>query len=143
MITRKASLPLLLTLGLATMMFAQGSSAPPSSANRVQHRVSFLTTLLTLTPAQQQQATSIYSNAATANAIIQTNLKTARQSLWTAVQNDDTASITTITNTIGTLVAQMSANNAQANAAFYKILTADQQAKLTQFHSLRRRRFAV
>jgi len=122
-------------------MFAQASGTTFSPANRVQHRVSFLTTLLTLTPAQQQQATTIFTNAATANTAVYANLKTARQNLWTAVQNDDTSSITSITNSIGTLTAQLSANNAQADAAFYKTLTADQQAKLTQLHSLRHGHF--
>ena len=141
MITRKMILPLLLTLGITGSMLAQTSA--PNPANRVQRRVNFLTTLLTLTPSQQQQATSIFTNAVTTNAGVVANLKATRQTLWTAIQNDDTAGITAATNTIGTLVAQLSANHAQATAAFYKILTPDQQAKFTQFHGLKRKRLAI
>jgi Spy/CpxP family protein refolding chaperone len=139
---KKAALSLLLTCGLATAMFAQstgttqGTGTMPNPANRVQHQVNFLTTVLTLTSAQQQQATTIFTNAATANTTVFQSLKTARQSLWTAVQNNDSNSIASVTSNIGSLVAQMSATRAQAEAAFYQILTPDQQAKLTQLHSM-------
>jgi Spy/CpxP family protein refolding chaperone len=101
----------------------------------VQRRVSFLTTLLSLTAAQQQQATSIFTTAATAGATVFSSLKTARQSLETAVKNNDSATIDQVSATIGNSTAQRTANDAKADAAFYQILTADQQSKLTQFEA--------
>jgi Spy/CpxP family protein refolding chaperone len=107
---------------------------PPDPATMAQHRVSFLTTALTLTTAQQQQATTIFTNSALADSTVHDNLKTAHQSLSDAVKNNDTAAIDRVSATIGNLTAQLTSNDAKANAALYQILTPDQQTKLTQLH---------
>jgi Spy/CpxP family protein refolding chaperone len=116
---------------------AQTSYTSPSPATIAQHRVSYLTTVLSLTPAQQQQATTIFTTAATAASGIRPQMKTARQSLATAVQNNDSASIASLSTTIGGLVGQLVSAKATANAAFYQILTPSQQSTLTQLQSLR------
>ena len=103
--------------------------------NGVQHRVKLLTTLLTLTTAQQQQATSIYTTAATAADSIHSNMKSARGALRAAVNANDTATIEQTATTIGTLTGQLTGNEAKADAAFFQILTPDQQNKFTQFES--------
>ena len=127
---------LLPAFALATALaFGQNSAGVPNAANRVQHRVGVLTTLLNLTAAQQQQAATIFTNAATANASVRASMKSARQSLTAAVRNNDSATIEQVSATIGNLTAQTTSNQAKADAAFYQILAPDQQAKLAQFES--------
>ena len=123
------------TSALATsLLFAQGRGTPPDPATMAQHRVEFLTNLLTLTTTQQQEATTIFTNAATAEAAVRTNLKTAHDNLKAAIQKNDTAAIDQIALTIGNLTAQSTSIDAKANAAFYQILTPDQQTKFNQSH---------
>jgi Spy/CpxP family protein refolding chaperone len=123
----------LLTSAFATsLLLAQGPGNRPTPEMMVQHRVEFLTTQLALTSAQQQQATTIFTNAATAGATVRGNLKLAHQNLETAVKNNDTAGIEAAAAAIGNLTAQQTATGAKAQAAFYQILTPDQQAKFAQ-----------
>ena len=119
----------------ASLAFAQRNGNPPDPAARAQHRVSFLTTLLTLTTSQQQQATAIFTNAAGVEAATHGSFKTAHQGLADAIKANNTANIDQIATTIGNLTAQMASNHAKAEAAFYQILSPEQQAKLTQFES--------
>lgn len=118
-----------------SLAFAQGPGNPPNPANFVQHRISFLTTLLSLTSTQQQEATTIFTNAATTENTLRGSLKTAHQNLRTAVQNNDAATIGSVSTTIGSLTAQLTSAGAKADAAFYQILTPDQQTKFNQFQS--------
>lgn len=126
---------LLTTVLAASLALAQHPGRGRNPEGRVQHRVTFLTTLLSLTTAQQQQATAIYSAAATAEAALHTSFQSAHQGLADAIHANDSAGIEQNATTIGNLTAQMTANHAKADAAFYQILTPDQQAKLTQFES--------
>jgi Spy/CpxP family protein refolding chaperone len=94
--------------------------------------VKFLTTLLSLTATQQQQATTIFTNEATAETTVHDSMKTAHESLQNAVKANDTEAIDQTANTIGELTAQITSTHARAEAAFYQTLTADQQAKFAQ-----------
>lgn len=118
----------------ASLMSGQTTTTPtpPNPTAIAQRRVNFLTKRLALTAAQQQQALTIFTTSATSNTAVQTSLRSARQSLRTAVQNNDVNGIDQASNTIGTLTAQLTSNNAKADAAFYQILTPDQQTKMTQ-----------
>jgi Spy/CpxP family protein refolding chaperone len=124
-----------------SLAFAQSSgsstAAPtaPTRGNGIQHRIGFLTTLLSLTTAQQQQATTIYTTAATAAGPIHTSMKAAHQALQTAVTGNDAATIGTSASTIGTLTTQLISIESTAEAAFYQILTPEQQTKFTQFET--------
>jgi len=144
---KKISTSILLTGALAaTMLFAQSptggpNSAQPNSAQRVQRHVSRLTMVLNLSSDQQRQATTIFSNAAASNAAVRANMKTARQNLAAAVKTNDTSAITQSSNTIGNLTSQMVTTNAEARAAFLKLLTPDQAAKYEQVASQARNRF--
>ena len=123
----------LLTSAFATsLLLAQGHGNRPTPEMMVQHRVDSLTTQLALTSAQQQQATTIFTNAAAAGATAHGNLKLAHQNLETAVKNNDTAGIDAAATAIGNLTAQQISNESKAHAAFYQILTPDQQAKFAQ-----------
>jgi Spy/CpxP family protein refolding chaperone len=123
---------LLLALAASALLLAQMPPSPPDPAMFVQHRVQFLTTVLNLTAAQQQQATTFFTNAAAGESALHAQFKTARQSLSTAVKNNDVAGIDQAANSLGSLSAQRASIQAKANAAFYQILTSDQQAKLSQ-----------
>jgi hypothetical protein len=58
-----------LALGVSGLS-AQSSTTGSNPANFVQHRVSFLATLLSLNATEQQQATTIFTNAASADASV-------------------------------------------------------------------------
>jgi len=134
----KRSLMSILAIGtVATgMMVAQGPHGghggnPPDPATMVADQLARLTDRLTLTAAQQAQATTIFTNAATAETAVRTNLQTAQTSLAAAVKTGDNASIDNLSSQIGSLTGQEINIQSKAQAAFYKILTADQQAKYT------------
>jgi len=128
------------------MLFAQdaatpSSATPPprahSAANFVQHRVNFLTTMLSLTPAQQQQATTILTNAAGNKKEARGGMRTAHQNLQTAIKSNDAAGIDAAATSIGNLMAQNISAEAKTKAALYQILTPDQQAKMDQLEHMR------
>ena len=132
----KSFIIVLLTLGFAaSMVMAQGPgpNGPPDPATRVQRHVQHLTKALSLTAEQQQQATTIYTNAATGESGIHDSMLAAHYSLLTPIKNNDQNGITQAATTIGNLTAQIVAAQAKAHAAFYQILTPDQQSKLNQF----------
>jgi Spy/CpxP family protein refolding chaperone len=97
----------------------------------IANRVSRLTTTLSLTASQAAQATSIFTSAQTSLSTLQTTLDGYRTSLQTAVKSNSTATIDSVSSAIGTTFGQITAIQNRADAAFYAILTADQQAKLT------------
>ena len=130
---------LLILVGAATLLPAQVQAphTPPSPAVMAQHRVSYLTTILSLTPEQQQQATTIYTTANATNSSLWTQLRSARQSLEAAIQKNDTAGINQLSSEIGALVARQTLAEATAKAALFQTLTPDQQTKLTQLEGQR------
>jgi len=105
---------------------------PPDPATIVANQVARLTKLLSLTTAQQTQATTIFTNALSATTPLQTSEGTARQALPAAVKANDTATIDQLATTIGSLQAQIISIQNKADAAFYAILTSTQQTTLGQ-----------
>ena len=130
--TKKAIAIFLLTSVCATFQaLAQTQTTnPPTAADLVERRVNGLTRLLTLTTAQQQQATTIFTNSITAETSIRDNLRTARQSLSETIKTNAGSTIDQVATTIGSLTSQQTSIEAKADAAFYLILTPDQQTKL-------------
>jgi Spy/CpxP family protein refolding chaperone len=132
------------TFGTA-LLFAQGPPAgsppnggnPPDPAAMISRRVGRLTTVLGLTDAQQQQATKIFTDAATKASTIFTSMRSARTDLKTAIQQNNLNNINLAATTIGNLTVQMTVAEALAQASFYAILTPDQQAKVNQLESQR------
>jgi Spy/CpxP family protein refolding chaperone len=128
--TKRLFKPLALLSVCASFVFAQGpGGGPPTAAEMVSRQVEHLTTQLTLTSAQQTQATSIFTASQTSIATLQTSMRTARTALQAAIPKNDMATITNEATQIGNLTAQVTADQAKAEAAFYLILTADQQTK--------------
>lgn len=120
----------------ASVMLAQTAPPqPPDPAKMVEHRIKRLTTLLSLTDAQQQQALAIFISEQKGGTTVHEQMRTARQSLDAAVKANNTAGITQAATTIGNLTAQMIADHAKAQAAFYQILTPEQQQKMAEFES--------
>jgi Spy/CpxP family protein refolding chaperone len=119
-----------------TSAFAQAQRrTPPDPAQMVQHRVDFLTKQLSLNPQQQQQATSIFTEAANGAKSFHDQMRTAHQNLQAAVEKNDTAGIEQNSNTIGNLTAQMIAAHAKADAAFYATLNPEQQSKMKEMEA--------
>lgn len=128
--------PIVFCLVTVAGLWAQGEPKRVafSPGDMVQHRVKFLTTILSLNAAQQQQATTIFTNAANAQKSVHENMRDARKALDTAVKNNDSGAIDQAASQIGTLTGQLLAIRSKADAAFTQILTPDQQAKEGALH---------
>ncbi len=130
------------TVLLAGLSFAQqgrgprrmgaGNGQPPDPAAMIQMRVNHLATVLNLTDAQKAKATTIFTDAHTASQSVRTSMQSAHQSLADAIKKNDAGTIDSVAMTIGNATGQLTAIQAKADAAFYAILTADQQAKFDQ-----------
>jgi Spy/CpxP family protein refolding chaperone len=105
---------------------------PPTPAQLVANQVARLTALLNLTTAQQAQATTIFTNEQTASSALSTNLQAAQTALQTAIKANDQNGIHAAATQIGTLTGQQVEIHAKAEAAFWAILTADQQTRYNQ-----------
>jgi Spy/CpxP family protein refolding chaperone len=136
---QKALAILLLPLALTVALMAQGAGG----ANALQNYVKSMTAQLGLSSEQQAQAATIFSDAAAAEAPLRTTMATARQSLENAVKSNDTGSLEQFCTAIGNLTAQLTLAQSKAKAAFYQILTPEQQAKLSQLESQRPGVFAA
>jgi Spy/CpxP family protein refolding chaperone len=106
------------------------SATPPDPATMVANQVAQLTSLLSLTSAQQAQATTIFTNAANAISPLQTTMRSDYTSLQTAVKSNATATIDQLSSAIGSLYGQIVDIQNRADAAFYAILTSAQQTTL-------------
>ena len=128
------------TLGAASL-FAQ---APPSGRHFGQHGRfgAVMSTYLNLTDAQKTQMKSIFDEARQSAQPIRQQLRQTRQSLQAAVKVGDSAQIQQLATTEGNEVGQLAAIRASANAKMYKMLTPEQQQKLstlqTAMHGSRR-----
>jgi len=120
---------------IAIPVSAQTLPKPPSASEMAQHKVKTLTALLNLTAAQQQQAQAIYGSAAKSEQTLHEGEKEAREALRAAIKNDDTAAIDQVAATLGQSMAESTSIRAKADAAFYQILTPEQQSKLSDLES--------
>jgi Spy/CpxP family protein refolding chaperone len=136
---KKTAIALLLAcMFTAPAVFAQDSDAAPApnepgrAAHMIQHRVSYLTTVLSLTSSQQAQVTNILTNAEANQSATHTSMRTAHTNLQNAIHSNDAAAMEQAANTIGTLTAQETLAHAKTEAAVYQVLTPDQQTKMAQ-----------
>ncbi|MBV8897111.1 MAG: Spy/CpxP family protein refolding chaperone [Acidobacteriaceae bacterium] len=131
----KVSVSLAIAAASALGLMAQSAGSPPGPPPPAQvaaHRLTHLTTLLSLTSAQQNSATSIFSAEETTLETIHTSMTTARQALHTAVQANDANGISSAAAQIGSLTTQEVQARATADAAFYALLTAEQKSKFDE-----------
>ena len=106
------------------------SNTAPDPATVVANQVARLTRLLTLTTAQQTQATTIFTTALTATTPLDTALSTDHTSLLAAVKSNSASTIESLSAHIGLVTGQITAIQNKADAAFYAILTAAQKTLL-------------
>ncbi len=102
---------------------------PPTPTQIVANQVARLTKLLDLNPMQQTQATEYFTTEEAALAIVRTAMHTARTAIQADIKNGNKADISTQAAAIGTLTTTEVEAQATADAAFYAILTQDQQSK--------------
>jgi len=117
-----------LVAGLA-LPHAIAQNGPPDPAEMVKMRVERMNDTLKLNKDQQKKIQSIYMDAQKANQEVMGGMREANQSIAAAIKSNDTNAMSQAANTVGTLTAQMTVNNAKAEAAVYALLTPDQQSK--------------
>jgi Spy/CpxP family protein refolding chaperone len=100
-----------------------------------QHHLQFLTTVLSLTSAQQQQAQTLMTSASTSEQDLHAQDKAAHEALDAAVVANNPSAISQAAAVIGNVAAQRAEIHGKTMAAFYQLLTPDQQAKFTQLHA--------
>ena len=116
-------------LAVMSVFVAAQHRQPPDPAQMVQRHIDHLTKELSLTPQQQQQATTLLTQVVNNQKTIHDQMRTAHQNLMLAIKNNDTAGIDQNSNTIGNLTAQQLGSHAKAMATFYQTLTPEQQTK--------------
>ena len=121
---------MILALASVTSLHAQTA---PTAAQLAQGVVQRFTMVLGLSSTQQEQALALFTTQETAELSIRTAEQTADKLLLTAVEADDTSAIATVSATLGGLHGQDIQARAVANAAFYAVLTTDQQTKFAQY----------
>lgn len=109
-----------------TLVLAQGRG------DMGERRLEMLTRQLSLTDTQQQQAKTIFAQAANATESARASMKTVMETMQAAVKKNDTATIDQQSITFGTLSGQMVAAERKADAAFYAILTPEQKTKFDE-----------
>jgi Spy/CpxP family protein refolding chaperone len=121
-----------LFMAVTSIFVAAQHGNPADSAQMVQHHVDFLTQELSLTPQQQQTATTLLTEFHNNAKAVHEQLRTAHENLQAAIQKNDTSAIEQISNSIGNLTAQQTMAHAKAMASFYQILTPEQQSKFAE-----------
>jgi Spy/CpxP family protein refolding chaperone len=110
----------------ATGLFAQ--TPPPE---RHHHNGAKFAQELNLTDAQKAQMKSIFHEARQQAAPFRDQLRQTRKSLRAAIKADNTDQIRQLSVTEGTELGQLMAIRASARANMYKMLTPEQQKKLS------------
>jgi Spy/CpxP family protein refolding chaperone len=123
-------------LGTASL-FAQ---TPPPARHHHQHDL--FAAALNLTDAQKTQMKSIFQGARQSAQPIRQQLQQTRQSLQAAIKAGNSNQIQQLAATEGTEIGQLAAIRASARAQMFKMLTPEQQQKLstlqTAMHHSRR-----
>ena len=90
--------------------------------------VAHYTTLLDLTSAQQSAATTIFTTELTGLDNLRTSMQAAQTALQAAIKSN--TGLSAAATQIGNLTGQQTLIQATGSAAFFAILTTDQQTKL-------------
>ena len=126
----------LATLGLSTQLHSQAGPqaehAPLSPEQMAQHQVQRYTTLLSLSPAQVEQATTLFTAEATARSGQHATERAAHEALEAAIKANDKEIIQSTATAMGQKSGEMMAAHALLQAQFYAMLTAEQKAKYSE-----------
>jgi Spy/CpxP family protein refolding chaperone len=116
-------------LGVAGL-FAQ---TPPTARHfqRQGRSGALMAAALNLTDAQKSQMKAIFDEARQASQPVRQQLKQTRQSLQAAIQAGNSDQIQQLSATEGSEMGQLTAIRASAHAKMFKMLTPDQQQKLS------------
>jgi Spy/CpxP family protein refolding chaperone len=106
---------------------AQSAHTPPTPAQMAEHEVQHYAEQLSLTSAQQQEATTIFTAAATSESTLRTEQHTAHTALAASIVSGDTATIGQAATMVGTLEGELTSAHALAEAKLYKLLTPEPQ----------------
>jgi LTXXQ motif family protein len=112
---------------------AKYSYKVPKTIAKLTKYMNFLSAFLSMTSAQQQQATNIFTTAISSKTALRGQVQAAHVALSNAVKTNDGTAINQASAAIGALGAQRRALGATANASFYQLLTPAQQSMLSQF----------
>jgi Spy/CpxP family protein refolding chaperone len=112
-------------LGAASLL----AQTPPAGRHS-QHQGRFVQQL-NLTDAQKSEMKSIFQEARQASQPVRQQLKQTRQSMQAAVQAGNSDQIQQLSATEGTEMGQLAAIRASAHAKMFKMLTPEQQQKLS------------
>ncbi len=107
----------------------------PKTTAKLTKYMNFLSAFLSMTSAQQQQATNIFTTAISSKSALRGQVQAAHVALSNAVKANDGTAINQASAAIGALGAQRRALGAQANASFFQLLTPAQQSTLSQFQT--------
>jgi LTXXQ motif family protein len=102
---------------------------PPTPTQAAANKVTRLTKLLDLSTSQQTEATGYFTTEETTLATVRTALHTAHTALEADIKTANSADIVVQAKAIGTLTTEEVQARATADAAFYAILSGDQQTK--------------
>ncbi len=100
-----------------------------------------MTRELNLTPAQQQQAKTIFGKVREDAKPIREQMRQNREAMQAAIQSNNTREIHNLATKQATLQAQMMEMHADAMAKFYTTLTPEQRTKAQQIHQRRMQRW--
>lgn len=120
----------------AALIFGQGQGGgrrpggtPPDPATMIQNRVDHLGTLLGLSDSQKASAVKIFTDAQAAVQAATADAAATHDALAAAVKKNDIVAIDQAAGTLGTIHGKVMSIQSKAEAAFYALLTPDQQAK--------------
>jgi Spy/CpxP family protein refolding chaperone len=128
----KRFLVTLTVLGAMAATVAIAQPTPAAQAPARAHSRREMIQALDLTPAQKQQAKSIFQNTRQQVQPLIQQLTQDRQSLKAAIQSNDTAQIQQLSTAMGTRRGQVIGIRSAARAQFFALLTADKKAKASQ-----------
>jgi protein CpxP len=112
---------------------AQPDQTRPATNHRAMAR-RHMFQALNLTPAQKQQAKTIFQQARQTAQPVRDQLRQNREAMTAAVKTDNKAQIEQLSAERGKLVGQLTTMRTEAMASFYRELTPQQRAKADQIH---------
>jgi hypothetical protein len=137
---RKLALVALMSM-LSLGAFAQHPGGPPEGAGKpaktpadiAANEVKFLTVLLDLDANQESKATTFFTAAENSKATLEADIEKQEEALAAAVIANKSSDITAAATKIGTDTAGIALAQANAEAAFYQILSSDQKTKYGKY----------
>lgn len=127
---KRTTIVLTALAGIGAPLVAQSA---PTAAQLSQGIVQRYASALALSTTQQEQALTIFTAEETTELTVRTAELVAEKSLVAAVEANESSSIATLSATLGGLHGQDMQAQATANAAFYALLSTEQQVKVAAF----------